>query len=489
MRTLRGRLILSHILPLLLVIPLVAAALVYILETQSQLTSLADEMVAQGATTANMASTQPVIWADSAEAQRFVTLYSVQSRSQVMLFDANGDLLAASEVGSGQLGQTPDLADVYAALAGEREVHVNYSTSLQAEIVQVLVPVVGPNQEVMGAVHMTQGLSQLHERFTGLRRLIIGTLLVGLVLGVVLGLVLALSLGRSLQRVTDAIYGVATGQQWETLPEQDPEEIRMLLRAFNTLIEQLKLLEESRRHLLANLVHELGRPLGAVQSALHALLNGAEEEPELRRDLLEGMDDQVQRLRPLVDSLADLHGQVLGSLELNREPVSLSVWLPRAVIPWRQAAHDKGLYWEINIPDSLPLVEIDPDRLAQALGNLLSNAIKYTPEGTISIEAEAKRDQVAISIVDSGIGIAPSEQERIFEPFYRSQRDRRFPQGMGLGLSIARDLVVAHGGTLTVESVPGEGSRFVILLPQSSTLDLSASDARALGSGLDESPL
>ena len=494
MRTLRSRLILSHILPLLLVIPLVAAALLYILETQSKLTSLADEMVAQGATTASMASTQPVIWADSAEAQRFVTLYSLRSQSQVMLFDSDGNLLAVSSSGSGgQAGQPPDLADVHAALAGEREVHVNYSTSLQAEIVQVLVPVVGPNEEVMGAVHMTQGLSELQDRFTRLRSLIIGTLIVGLVLGVILGLVLALSLGRSLRRVTDGIYGVASGRQWETLPEQDPEEIRLLLRAFNTLIDQLKLLEESRRHLLANLVHELGRPLGAVQSALHALLTGAEEEPELRRELLEGMDDQVQRLRPLVDSLADLHGQVLGGLELNLEQISLSGWLPRTVTPWRQSAHEKGLYWEIDVPDSLPPVMIDADRLAQALGNLLSNAIKYTPEGTISVEAAAGQEEVTIRVVDSGIGIAAAEQERIFEPFYRSRRDRRFPQGMGLGLSIARDLVVAHGGTLTVESAPGEGSRFIISLPQSSSpdshaLDADRIDSGSLGSGGDRSP-
>jgi signal transduction histidine kinase len=472
MRTLRGRLVLSHILPWLLVIPLVAAALVYVIETQSQLTSLADEMVAQGARTANIASAQPVIWADSAEAQRFVTLYSIRSQSQVMLFDANGNLLAASEAGgSGLPAQTPDLADVHAALAGQREVHVNYSTSLQAEIVQVLVPVVGPNQEVMGAVHMTQGLSKLQDRFTRLRRLIIGALAAGLALGVIIGLVLALSLGRSLRQVTDGIYGVASGRQLETLPEQDPEEIRMVLQAFNALIERLKLLEQSRRDLLANLVHELGRPLGAIQSALHALLSGADEKPDLRRELLEGMDDQVQRLRPLLDSLADLHGQVLGSLELNPELVALSDWLPRAVIPWRQTAHDKGLYWNIDVPDTLPLVEIDADRMAQALGNLLSNAIKYTPQGTISIEARTLGEQVAIAIADSGIGIAPTEQDRIFEPFYRSQRDKRFPQGMGLGLSIARDLVMAHGGTLEVESVPGEGSRFIILLTQAPAPD------------------
>jgi signal transduction histidine kinase len=337
----------------------------------------------------------------------------------------------------------------------------------------------------MGALQLTQGLSQIQDRFTRLRRLIIGALAADLVLGVIIGLALALSLGRSLRRVTDGIYSVASGRQWKTLPERDPEEIRMLLRAFNTLIEQLKLLEESRRQLLANLVHELGRPLGAVQSALHALLSGADEEPELRRELLEGMDDQVQRLRPLVDSLADLHGQVLGSLELNSEPVSLSAWLPRTVIPWRQAAHDKGLHWEIVVPDDLPLVKIDADRLAQVLGNLLSNAIKYTPEGTISVEAAAQGDQVAIAVIDSGIGIAPSERDRVFEPFYRSQRDKRFPQGMGLGLSIARDLVVAHGGRLEVESAPGKGSRFVILLPKASWSD---SDAPAVGTPRIESP-
>ncbi len=109
--------------------------------------------------------------------------------------------------------------------------------------------------------------------------------------------------------------------------------------------------------------------------------------------------------------------------------------------------------------------EIDPDRLAQALGNLLSNAIKYTPEGTVSVEASVQDSRVAIVVSDTGIGIAPAEQERIFEPFYRSRRDKRFPQGMGLGLSIARDLVHAHGGRLEVESTPEQGSRFTIFLP------------------------
>ncbi len=466
MRTLRGRLILSHLLPLLLILPLVGVALVYIVETQVLLTDLSAELAQQGALSAEMVLDQPAVWHEAAEAQQFVTWYSTHSQSHVMLLDPDGYLLASSEPGyAGRLGQLLDLPGLDAALAGDQQVRVNYTLNVRAEIVQVLVPVVGPNQEILGIVRLSRYLSDVQGQLVRLRYLIAVALAVALLLAVAVALVLALSLGRSLQRVTDAVSQVSRGQKWETLPEEGPEEIRTLLGAFNALIERLRVLEESRRRLLANLVHELGRPIGAIQSALQALVSGADEQPQLRRGLLEGMDDQVHRLRPLLDSLTDLHSQVLGTLELNRQPIPLGDWLPRVVAPWRHAAHDKGLHWRANIADSLPVLDIDPDRLAQVLGNLLSNAIKYTPEGTVSVAAHVQDDGVAIAVGDTGVGIAPEEQARIFEPFYRSQREKRFPQGMGLGLSIARDLVTAHGGRLEVDSTPNQGSRFTVWLP------------------------
>jgi signal transduction histidine kinase len=464
MRTLRGRLILSHVLPILLIVPLVGAALAYLLETQVLLAGLSDQLVDQATMTADMARQQPLIWSDANEAQRFVTGYTIRSASWVVLYDPYGNLLASSRPSlDGQAGEPGQVASLPAALDGEHQVQVTHVQGLR--VVQVLVPVVGPDQEVMGVLQMSQRISNLSDQITRLRYLIAVVLGVELLLGVVIGLALALNLGRSLRRVTDAIYGVASGREWSTLPEEGPEEIRTLLVAFNALIEQLRMMEESRRRLLANLVHELGRPIGSLRSAVQALLGGADEDTALRQELLEGMDTQVQRLHPLLDSLTDLHDQVLGTLELQLQPIALGDWLPRAVVPWRQAAHEGGLHWEIDIPDYLPVIEIDPDRMAQVLGNLLSNAIKYTPEGRIWVEARVQDGAVAIIVGDTGIGIAPSEQTRIFEPFYRSQRDKRFPQGMGLGLSIARDLVVAHGGQLRVESQPGEGSRFIILLP------------------------
>jgi signal transduction histidine kinase len=470
MRTLRSRLILSHILPLLLLLPIAGFALVYILETEVLLEGFSDELAQHGALTADVAGAQPAIWHDTAEAQRFVSVYSIRRQYSVMLLDAQGNLLAASEPDyDGQLGQPQDLPDLSSALAGEQTVHVGYARGVQADVVQVLIPVRGPNQEVMGVVHMSERLSDMQGELNQLRYLIAGVLVAAFALAVLVGLILALNLGRMLQGATDAINGIASGREWTVLPEEGPEEIRTLLRAFNTLIERLRLLEESRRRLLANLVHELGRPLGAIQSGLQALLSGADRDPKLRQELLEGMDTQVHRLRPLLDSLTDLHAQVLGTLELNRQPTPLGEWLRRTVTPWRQVAHAEGLHWRTDIPDSLPILTIDQDRMAQALGNLLSNAIKYTPEGTVSVDAFVRDSSVCIAVGDTGIGIAPSEQGQIFEPFYRSQRDRRFPQGMGLGLSIARDLVQAHGGSLSVQSAPGKGSRFTILLPFDST--------------------
>jgi len=467
MRTLRSRLILSHILPPLLITPLIGIVLIYLVETQVLLGELSAELAEIAASTAELAGNQPNILTDPADAQRFLTQLSAQHKLKIMLLDRQGNLLASTEIeNTDQIGQPLDLADLPSALAGGRPTQVTYSLTLQAEVIEVLAPVVAPNEEIVGVVRLSRQLSDVHSQFLKLRYLIVGVLAVALLLGVIIGLILALNLERPLLQVSEAIYGVASGRHWKKLPEEGPEEVQLLLRAFNTLVGRLQMLEEARRHLLANLVHEIGRPIGALQAAIEAMLSGAEQDPALRRELLEGMQEQTKRLDPLLDNLAELHGQVLGIFELNVQPLDLSDWLPRTVGTWREAAHAKGLHWQINIPSTLPEIEIDPDRLAQVLGNLLSNAIKYTPQGTISVEATPRDEGVAIMVSDTGLGIAPDEQERIFEPFYRSQRDRRFPQGMGLGLSIARDLVAAHGGSLKVESTPENGSRFTIWLPR-----------------------
>jgi len=471
-RSLRGRFVLSHMLPLVVVIPLIGIALVYVLETQVMLDNLSIELMGQAVIVAEIAGTRTDIWADPAQARLFVALVDSHLATRVMLLDLNGYLLCSSDPSDVDLiGQRLQLAGWASVRAGKASVRTAYSRYLQQEVVDVLVPVIGPDQQIMGVIRMSHRLFSVYERFLRLRYLIAGVLAGGLVLGAVAGWAMAVNLEHPLRQVTQAVSQLTSGERLDPLPEQGPREVRSLSRAVNTLVEQLHSLEQARRKLLSNLVHELGRPLGAFHSAIQALLGGAADNPPLRSDLLAGMADEVGRMRRLLDDLATLHDQVLGSLELDRRQTELHQWLAHTLSPWRQAAQDKGLQWQVMIPASLPTIEIDPDRLGQALGNLLSNAIKYTPSGgTVTVQAGIEARQVWVRVSDTGPGIASEHLERIFTPFYRPrqrgpQSDRRFAEGMGLGLSIAHDLVAAHDGRLEAESTPGLGSRFTVWLP------------------------
>ncbi len=470
MRTLRSRLILSHILPILVIVPLVGIVLIYTLETQVLINNLTNELTRQGAVTAQIAAQQPGIWQDPVAAHLFVMTIGLHQQSEVMLLDASGKFITSSEVDYPQeVGQPVDLPNLANILGGDRRVQIIYNRKLPVQQADILVPIFDANQQMLGIVHLTRQLSDVNEQFVRLRYIIAGVLAGELLLGIATGLVLAFDLERSLRQVTEAIYSVANRRQWLTLPERGPQEIKMLLRAFNTLIERLRLMEEARRRMLANVVHEISRPIGALQAAIEALINGADEDDSLRRRLLEGMAAETDRLHPLLANLTELHDQVLGALELNFQPTVLSEWLACTIVTWREAAQLKRLHWQESIPDALPILEIDPDRLAQVLGNLLSNAIKYTePGGTITVAAGTDQEQVWLKVSDTGLGIPPAEKERIFEPFYRAQPGRRFPQGLGLGLTIAQDLIAAHRGRLEVVSEPGQGSEFTIWLPLSS---------------------
>jgi signal transduction histidine kinase len=469
LKTLRGRFVLSHILPLIVILPLVGLLMVYVLESQVMLENLAAELETQAVLVAGMVSAYGEVWQNKGQAQAFVTTMKGHVHARVMLMDPNGVLVSSSDPQGDRQEQPLASSDWADVVAGQNVVRKPRTWSWYKEGVDVLVPVYGPENKLVGVVRLSYLVDSLAERFARHRTLIAAVVIGGVALGVVTGVLLAANLERPLRQVTQAVSQLSDGHRSEPLAERGPNEIRLLVRAVNTLVERLQSLEQARRKLLANLVHELGRPLGAFHSAIQALLRGADEDVTVRRDLLAGMEQEVRRLRRLLDDLAMLHDRTLGPLELDLRATKLSEWLAQTLAPWREAAQAKGLRWQADVPLSLPTIEIDPDRLGQAVGNLLSNAIKYTPSGgRLSVGAGAEGDAVWIRVSDTGPGIKAEDQARIFEPLYRAQADRRFPQGMGLGLSIAHDLVIAHGGRLEVQSGPGEGSEFTIWVPCSS---------------------
>lgn len=213
-------------------------------------------------------------------------------------------------------------------------------------------------------------------------------------------------------------------------------------------------------------ITNLGRGVGASSVATQALLQGAAEDPELRRQLLEGIDDQLRSMGLVLDNLVQFHALQRHVISLDLRPINLQIWLPALLSKWRSAALRQGLTWREELAAEPLPVRADRDRLAQAAANLLQNAIQHTPQGgDIRVGSGANRQHAWIRVSNSGPGLTIDERDRLFKPFFASARQGRFPKGVGLGLPVAEALVRAHDGRVEVESDTGQGCSFSIWLP------------------------
>jgi signal transduction histidine kinase len=460
-RSLRTRLIFSHILPALLIIPLMGAAMVYVLETRILLPTVYANLAKEAKLMAAITRNQPVFWLNREAAQQLVNGAGPYLNGRFSLVTLDGHTLASSDTSQASTGtplvELPNLTNVRQGQVVELR---------NGPLAEAIAPVYDFSGREIGVIRMTTRVVSLSDEIFQMRYLLGSILLIAVLAGLGLGSYLAIGIDRPIQRVTRSIQALAQGDWQAHVEEQGPDEMRVLAAEVNTLVDKLHSLEKARRQLLANLVHELGRPLGAIRSAILALLHGADKDSQLANDLLTGMDEETIRLQHLLEDLAGLHDQVLGKLELNRSPVQLHEWLVSTLSPWEAAARQKGLMWKVDVSPDLPVVRIDPDRMAQALGNILSNAIKFTPTGgKVSTAVHVEGGQLSIHVADTGPGIPLEEQEKIFQPFIRGSQGRRIVEGMGLGLSIAREIILAHGGEIKLESTPGVGSGFILQLP------------------------
>ncbi len=465
-RSLRARLLFNNLIPLIVILPVVGIVLANLLHTQIILANISTELTRQAVLVADFAATSSDVFNDPKTAQEFIARISPNVPAKVMLLDSQGRLLVSSDPGDAVLvGTLYAVPDVSRLIAENTRAAVSWG---QGKIEDIIVPVVSPSRALIGYVRLTNPLADVYQHAVDLRKWIMLVVAGGLAAGILLSLLLARELERPLRRTTRAAYQLASGERLDPLQEEGPQEVRVLVRAFNALVDRLHTMEEARKRLLANLVHELGTPLGALRSAVQALSAGAKDQPGLRDELLNGMDEELTMLQHLTEDLASLHGQEPGWLDLSLQSMDLSDWLPRILAPWGEAAVEKKLVWSTEIPAGLPAIQADPDRLSQALGNLLSNAIRYTPAGgRVHVSARREDGSLQIHVDDDGPGIPADEIETIFQPFKRGKSAGRFPNGMGLGLSIARDLARAHGGELRVNSSPGQGSQFTLEIPAS----------------------
>jgi two-component system OmpR family sensor kinase/two-component system sensor histidine kinase BaeS len=302
------------------------------------------------------------------------------------------------------------------------------------------------------------------ERLRGV--LLWGALLAGGI-AVVLGLGISRSLTSPLQRLAAATRALAAGNLTHRVAVGGSTEVAELSRAFNEMAAALQEAEQLRQNLIADVAHELRTPLSVLQGNLQAILDGVYplDQTEISR-----LYDETRLLSRLISDLHELALADAGQLHLNMQATDLAQVLRQTTDNLLPAAAAQDVTLTLGLADTLPAVRADPDRIAQVLRNLLVNALRHTPAGgSLSVSARSLPGEVEIAVSDTGEGIAAEDLRHVFDRFWKSDtsrtRDDRWGSGSGLGLSIAKSLLEAHGGRIWAESELGTGSTFYFTLP------------------------
>lgn len=258
---------------------------------------------------------------------------------------------------------------------------------------------------------------------------------------------------------------IAAGDYRQRVSVPGQDELGALAGSFNQMAETLEQTEERRRQLIGDVAHELRTPLSNIKSVMEGLLDGVlPAEPATFLDV----QREVSRLQRLVYDLEELSRAESGQIPLELRPVAPAVLIHAAANQLQPQFEDKGVRLRVDLPADLPQVLVDPGRMTQVLLNLLGNALQYTPaSGQVTIQAASNGSEVSVMVQDTGVGIATEHLPHLFERFYRVDKSRsRAGGGSGIGLTIAKHLVEAHGGRIWATS-PGsnQGSNFTFTLP------------------------
>jgi signal transduction histidine kinase len=247
---------------------------------------------------------------------------------------------------------------------------------------------------------------------------------------------------------------VAEGDYEVRLHPEGPRELRLLTNTFNDMAARLAATDEQRRRFLADVTHELRTPLAVLQSGVEAQLDGVHARDDAH---LTSLLEEIQRLGRLIEDLHTLAMAEAGSIVLHRERVAPTVLVEETILAHTALAGRQGIELRSEPAAGLSDLEVDPGRIRQVLDNLMSNAVRHTPAGgEVRLRAELDRDKVRFTVTDSGAGFQ-EDLDQVFERFTRAADSR----GSGLGLSIARDLVQAHGGSIEARNEPDGGGASV----------------------------
>jgi len=317
--------------------------------------------------------------------------------------------------------------------------------------------------EMMGEAGMGSMMDRLQGNLAAsFRSALLVAFAAAAVTAVIASIVAARRIAQPIEQMSEATLDLAEGDYARRVPVPDVAELATLAESVNTLARSLAETEERRLRLINEVAHELRTPLTTIEGYMEGLLDGVFEPSD---QIFGATAREAARLKRLAADLSLVSRTEENALDLHFEPVDLAAVVDDVVGSLRPLFVAKDISLAVEGTDDAVMVRGDRDRLAQVFTNILGNAVSYTdPDGRVEIRVDAGPETTAVTVTDTGRGIAPDELERIFERFHRV--DPNVPGGTGVGLTVARNLVRRHGGDVVARSEgPGTGSRFVVTLP------------------------
>ncbi len=376
--------------------------------------------------------------------QSLVNQLSEFSGTRIIVADSDGRVLANSEGNRQNNNQSLNLSEASGVLVIDRQlflVHIDLTDASG----------IGASQRAF---------------INSVNRSLVATVVLAGIAAIGLGVLLSRRILNPIGALTAAARQMELGDLSQRVAIRSQDEIGELAQAFNAMADGLSRLEQLQRNMVSDIAHELRTPLSNVRGYLEAIQDGL-----ARADVetIDSLHEEVMLLNRLVDDLQELALAEAGKLQLQTIPISLREIVLKAQKALEPKVREKDIAIHLDIPDALPALEVDPERIGQVLRNLLANAVEYTPQGgEIRVVARAGQEGIEVKVCDSGIGIAEEHLSFLFERFYRVDGSRtRSTGGAGLGLAIVKQLVQAHGGKIEVDSILGSGTTITFTLPMS----------------------
>ncbi len=462
---LRAKLMLSHSLPILLLVPLLGFYLFFNLR-DLYVARVQEDLLRGGTILAATLQIDPELASDAGRMQQLVRLVDSQSATHIQAFDKDGVILGSAE-GGGAASMEAVSQDPAVQTALNGQIWQGKDAAVQSDPLTVAIPVSTSGR--VGAILLSFSLADTQATFARLQFVILSSTLAFSALSLIVGGILGSTLSQPLLDLATSTQFIVAGDYTRRVNIRSRDEVGELAANFNAMTKQLAEQRAAREQLLDDVAHELRGPIGALHAAIEFIRRGMSEKANLVTPLLDEIEQELSRLGRLTNRLNLAAPDRTNAAALDMAPLDVATIARRIIVLFGPEMEKNGLKLVSDLPPKLPLRAGNEDALAEVLTNLVENAMKFTPTGgQIRMSGGKEGQRIWIQVADTGMGLTVGEQTRLFQRFYRGDPSRPRPRGIGLGLAISKELVQLHHGDISVSSQVDRGTTFRVELPASS---------------------